>query len=276
MKNKLFNKIILTLTFRRRLAAASIILIVLAYGLYKAMLSPYLSHFNSLRGELIAQKNLLHTKIGRAQALGKLQKECVECENNLEEVNKHYFTQTEAEEFMKRLPNIVSDFARTEQLAPNFIGGERSGSRVVVLKPKTRARELSRAEKLKKYVIDAHVPTEKDLVDFLDKHQAGIDAEEESFPLLKKALGMLPEKNREQFRNIWKQAQRSDAYSKLGLRKTDLEVTVQGRYQGLASLFEWFDKAEKLIEPNKLQVLVMREKAPEIEANFTLSIYVME
>lgn len=259
MNKTRLKKLILTLSFRRRLIVAGTILLIVAFLLYKLMLVPYVAHFNSLRGQLKAQEKLLDLKVGRAGNLAELNKEYLENKKKLQEVNKYFFTEGESEAFMKQLPKIVANF----------------GNRVILLQPKSKGRVLSRSEKLKKYVLGENLPAEKDIIGFIDKNQKSIDSGEMTREQLIQALRLLPENKKKQFKTIWKQVSDIDSYADLKLRQVDLDATIQGQFKGILSLFEWFDKYAKIINLNRIRINTA-QKTSGIKARFSLRLYIIE
>lgn len=126
MLNTRIKELILKSTFGQRLTAGGIILISAAFLLYALMLAPYAAYFNSLRGELTAQRKLLNLKLGRSGDLAKRNQEYLAGQKKLQEVNKRFFTEGESEAFMKQLPRIAAGF----------------GNRVVLLEPRSKDRTL--------------------------------------------------------------------------------------------------------------------------------------
>jgi len=258
MNKELLKKFILDSTLKERLIAAGLILLLMVFVLYKLMLAPYAAHFSSLHGQLKSYQKLLDIKLGRSRNLGDLNQEYSQNEKTLQDLNKRFFTEKEAESFMKKLPKIVSDF----------------GNRVILLKPQLKPRFLSRSEKLKKYVLGLNLPKEKDLLKFIKQNQEKLDAEGTAYDLLKDAMLMVPESKRERFRAIWKEAESDDNfYTQMKTRKVDLEATIQGSFKGILSLLAWFDEYDKIINLEKVQ---MRTNQTGIETKFTLTIYVIK
>ncbi|MFH1362003.1 MAG: hypothetical protein ABIH69_05055 [bacterium] len=261
MNKEIFKKLILQSEPRQRLILAGLILVLLVIFLFGSMLAPYYAHFNSLRGELASMRILLATKIKRAKNLTGLDSEYRQLQKDLLEIDKHYYTDEEAEEFMKQLPKIVAGF----------------GGRVVTLAPRKRGDELSRVDKLKQYITELDLVTEKELNRFLEDNKNEIDQPTEpEKALFVTALRLVPEKNKAQFKTLWQQPPSSDLFSRLKLRKLDLEAVIEGRHSGLISLLSFFDKSDKLIGFDRLSVSVIGEKAPEVEAKFILTLYVVK
>lgn len=259
MNKQLIKRIILQSTLQQRLIAAGVSLLLLAFLLYTLMLAPYAANFNSLRAQLKAQKNLLNLKIGRAGSLVRLNEEYQKYGQELKAVDKNFFTEKEAEAFMKKLPKIVAGF----------------GSQVVLLEPRSKSKVLARSEKLKKYVLAENLPAEKDIVGFIDNNQKAIDSGETTKEQLIQALRLLPEEKRSQFKELWDQASELDFYAGLKLRQVDLEAAIQGQFKGILSLLDWFDKHDKIIKLAKVSILTS-EQTSGIETRFTLGIYVIE
>ena len=231
-----------------------IILCLIVFILYKAMLAPYVAQVGALYGQLKSYSNLLDVKYGRAKNLSKLRQEYPGLEKGLQELNKHFFSESEAENFLKKLPQIVSGF----------------GNRIVLLRPKSEGQVLSRSEKLKKHVIGLHLPAEKDFLKFIAKNRDAVDGEDMAFDLLKEAICMIPESKRERFRAIWKQRRNIDPYARMKIKKTELEATIQGGFKGILSLLEWFDEYDKVISLDRVQIVT---KPIGVETKFTLTVY---
>lgn len=259
MQNELIKKLIIKSAFRQRLIAAGIILFVTAFLLYGLMLAPYAAHFNSLRGQLKAQKKLLELKVGRAGSLAELNKEYLACHEKLQEVNKYFFTEAESEAFMKQLPKIVAGF----------------GNRILLLQPRSTGRVLSISEKLAKYVVSANLPNEKELLGFIEQNKKLVDEGSGATEQLKRGLPLLPENKREEFKAIWNQIKDTGIYANLDLRQVDLEATIQGKFKGILSLFKWFDNHDKIINLNKIEINTSSQTSG-VETRFTLSIYVID
>ena len=255
-------KMIMDSSIKRRLYVVILVLLLVAFVLFRIMLAPYLANVNSLRGELKAQENLYKTKLARSENLDKLQKQHIVDEQTLRDLAKRFFAQGEAEIFMKQLPGIVAGF----------------GNKVVALNPGVQTEQLSRSAKLKKHVLSENLPSENELIDFLNINQVKIDLEneEETLSLLQQAMSMLPESKREQFRVLWQQAQSSDYYAGIQLKKMDLQATVQGQFKGILSLLDWFDQSDKIIDLSQISILAMRNQGSRLEFKFNLSIYVIE
>lgn len=260
MNKNLFKEIIVKSTLRHKLIAAGILLLIIASLLYALMLAPYVAHFNSLRAQLKSQKNLLDLKMRRADNLEDLQKEYAQYEKKLQDVTLHFFTESEADAFMKQLPTIVSGF----------------GNRVVLLEPQLKSHVIPRSEKLKKYVLGENLPTEKDIIDYIAKNKKLIDADETSKEPLEQALRMLPEgAHKEKIRTIWQQPNDSDFYADVSLRQMNIETTVRGNFAGILSLLEWFDAYDKIITLSKIKINTTGQ-ASGVETKFTISIYTIE
>jgi hypothetical protein len=256
MNKDLIKRIILQSALQHRLIAAGTILLLLALLLYKLMLAPYLDNFNSLRAQLKAQQNLLNLKISRAGSLAKLNEDYLKYEKELGEVNTSFFTEREAEEFMKKLPKIVKGF----------------GNQVVLLQPTSKGKVLTRSEKLKKYALAENLPAEKDLIAFIDNNRKVIDSGETTKDQLIQALRLLPEEKKGKFKEIWDQASDLDFYAGIKLRQVDLEATIQGQFKGILSLLDWFDKYGKIVKLGKVTLNTNAQESG-IETRFTLNIY---
>lgn len=259
MNKQSIKRIILQSTPRQRLIAAGVSLLLLVFLLYKLMLAPYADNFNSLRAQLKSQQNLLNLKIGRAGNLAKLNDEYLRGEQELREANKRFFTEAEAEEFMKKLPRIVAGF----------------GNQVVLLQPRSKDRALTRSAKLKKQALAENLPAEKELVAFIDNNQKAIDSGETTTEQLIQALRLLPEEKKGRFKELWDQASELDFYAGLKLRQVELEAAIQGQFKGILSLLDWFDKYDKIIKLEKVSILTS-EQTEGIETRFTLNLYVIE
>lgn len=259
MNKELLKTIVLKSDLRQRLMAAGIMLTAMALLLYQLMLAPYAAHFNSLRAQLKSQKNLLNLKMSRAGNLEVLNKEYAEIEKKLQEIDSRFFTDSEADAFMKQLPKTVSDF----------------GNRLVMLKPQLKGRVILRSEKLKKFVLGENLPTEKELIDVIEKNKKSIDAGETTTDQLVQILSMLPEGQKDQLKTIWQQPDDLDFYAALALRQMDIETTSQGKFEGILSLLEWFEKCEKQVSLSRIQINTANQVAG-VETRFIVTLYIIE
>lgn len=259
MNKQLIKRIILQSTPQQRLVAALVVLLLLFFVLYGLMLSPYINNFNSLRAQLKSQKNLLNLKISRAGNLARLNEECQKYEQELREVNKNFFTEKEAEEFMKNLPKIVSSF----------------GNQVVLLQPRSKGNVLTRSAKLKKYVLAENMAGEKDIISFIDNNQKVIDSGETSKDQFIQALRLVPEEKKSKFKEIWDQASELDYYAGLKLRQVDLEIVIQGQFKGILALLDRYNKYNKTIKLGKISLMTSGQISG-IETRLTLTIYEIE
>jgi hypothetical protein len=142
-----------------------------------------------------------------------------------------------------------------------------------MLKPKTEGFELRRAERIKKYILNANIKNEKQLINFINDNKEKIDGDIDSNKLMKQALKLVPLSQEEPLRILWQQPE--NPISKLKLEKINLSVTIQGNYKGLIALFDKFNEFREIIDLKELKIEVIKGKAPEIESSFNLSIYVL-
>lgn len=233
------------------LAIATLITVVI---LYQCVLATYVQNFIALKHSLKSHQALLNNKTLRTQAIQELHHAKNEYTTLLEGLNGQFFNDVEADLFIKGLHSTMSTF----------------GNRVILFKPKPEAIKHTRSEDLSAYIQMLNISTKEKLLAFIAEHRSDIDTNQEAQTRLTQMARMIPEKKRDEFKNIWTKTE-EDPLSKAKVSKLELEVMIQGSYYELVNVLTYLKDMNKGLEIQQINVITTKDD--QLETSFILAIY---
>jgi hypothetical protein len=225
------------------------------------VLSPYFSYYLSLRGELSSWENLVKSKVARAAPLENKKSERDDYLKELKKIDLRFFNESEAQEFMRKLPRTAADF----------------GGRIVSLKPEIQEDQMSRSESLIRSIGGLKISNERAVIDLIKNGRRSIDLmeTENSNKVMREVLALLPQKEKENFRNIWQQVF-GEAGVDLRMKKIRIDLRLQWRGASVSRLLDWLYGSQKLVEIENVGIALIPDREPEVEAEVSLLLNVIK
>lgn len=225
--------------------------------MYWIVLGPYIGYFGSLQGELNAHRQLLNTRQLREKAIAELGKAYQEFSVILDGIDASFFSEEEADVFLKSLPGEVSRF----------------GNRVTALKPKTQAKMTTRSDEVTTYIRSLKVSTEGKVLALVSQNKQKIDVGD-GIPGIETMLSrMIPVDKRDGLAKILKQAGEGPMAT-AEIQVNELSLSLRGGYQGILSVFEWLAGTGKIIRLEEVRMTLTPAADNAIETDLVIAIYV--
>jgi len=235
------------------LAIATLIIVAI---LYQCVLATYVQNFIALNHSLKSHQALLNNKTLRTQAIEELHNAQTEYLTILEGLNGQFFSDVEADLFIKGLPSAMSTF----------------GNRVILFKPKPEPLKHTRSDDISAHLQKLNLSSKERSLSFIAEHKVDIDANQNTQSLQNQLFRMIPESKRESLLTLWN-AKNEDPLSMARVNKLELEVMIQGSYYELVSVLSYFKDINKGLEIQQINVLTPKDG--QLETSFVLAIYMV-
>lgn len=233
--------------------------LVSTYIMYLLILAPYLNNYIAIKNELNAHQNLLTNKTLRTQAIRKLTDAQREYETLLNKASESFFTENEADLFIKTLPQIIRGF----------------NNQIISLKPIRMDPNTIRHRLLLTWIQTLPKHEQASAIDYIKANQEAIDAGDQKNYHIQEISKRIRSKSYESVRRVWMQGTDNE-FALHRMEKIELHVKIRGSYPGFLSALQWLNEQGKLLNINRIHNHADATSSAIIHTDIELSFYVIK
>ncbi|MEK9657363.1 MAG: hypothetical protein VW378_03180 [bacterium] len=230
-----------------------------SYVMYLLILSPYLTNYVAIKNELSAHQNLLNSKALRTQAIKQLSDAKSEYDNILKKTNESFFSESEADLFIKTLPRIIKGFNNT----------------VISIKPIQKDHKTIRHILLLDWVKSLPAHEQGHSIDYIMAHEADINAGVQTSLHIREISKRIINHNHEEVRRVWMRG-KDDKLASYFMESIQLQLKMNGPYSGFLYVLQWLNGHGKLYQINSIENKVKKNNPNIIHTEMELSIYIIK
>lgn len=257
-KKQLLHQIDL-LPKRYKYLIAIFIVSLSSYMMYLLILAPYLNNYIAIKNELNAYKNLLNNKSLRTQAIKQLNDAEKEYESILKKINESFFSESDADLFIKMLPQIIKGFNNT----------------IISIKPVQQDHNTIRHLLLIDWIKSLPEHEQGNSIDYIIANEAEINAGVKKNLYIREISKRIINHNHEEVLRIWIQA-KDDKFAAYYMEVIQLHLKIQGPYSGFLNFLQWINEHGKLHQINNIYNKANTKNHHLILTDMELNIFVIK
>ena len=235
------------------------IISVSSYLMYLLILAPYLTNYIAIKNELYAHQNLLNNKALRTQAIKQLSDAENEYSSILKKTNESFFSESEADLFIKMLPKVIKGFNNT----------------VISIKPIQKDHKTIRHILLLDWIKSLPEHEQGQSIDYIIAHEADINAGVQTNLHIREISKRIINHNHEEVRRVWMQG-KDDKLASYFMESIQLQLKMHGPYSGFLYVLQWLNEQEKLYQINHIENKAKKNNPTIILTEIELSIYIIK